>query len=155
MARDFDLPPREDNLLNIRSLLLKGNPLYHCLRIEGRDEAIPDDHELIEFFHADRGSGQLFGQPFLMPVGSGEPILSVKHRVKTKLQVSDTEFKAWRFNLVPRDGPTQRCLLKDTDVWESASSCVKAVCLEHPHPNPGQCTALTRQSRMNRPLMIR
>merc|ERR1711959_826736 len=91
------------------------NIFFHCLRVEA-EEDVPADHELVEIFHCDRQTVQAFGQPFLLPVLPGEKAGAVKSRCKTKLQVSDGEFKSWRLVRVGR--AAGRLHLKDDEPWD-------------------------------------
>lgn len=41
-----------------------------------------------------------FGEPFLLKVGSQEPLSSVKQRIQAKLGTPDEEFAKWKFGVV-------------------------------------------------------
>merc|ERR1712151_1010796 len=138
----------------VRSLACfgKSNIFYHCLRIEADDAArMPDGHELVEIFHCDRQSQQAFGQPMLFVCAVGEKAGSLKMRCREKLNVPESEFKSWR--LVRCGSRAGRIHLKDDEPFDSDPSLDAKLCLEHAHPNP--TSSLARQSRYNKPLMIK
>jgi len=140
----------------IRSLqcLTKGNIFYHSLRVEADTEgALRSQHDtqkLLDIFHCDRQSQQVFGAPFLMSAAPGEKAASLKARIKAKLRVPDAEFKSWR---LVRAGRTQKAHIKDDEAWDNDPAAETRLCVEHSHPNP--CGRLARQSRHNKPLTIR
>merc|ERR1719437_332874 len=111
-----------------------------------------ENHSLIEIYHCDRQSQQAFAQPVLLSVAPGEKAGSIKSRCKAKLQVPDSEFKSWRLVRNARQGRTH---LKDDDPWDAEAALDGSVklYLEHVHPNP--TNNLTRQSRYQKPLMIK
>eukprot|EP00929_Paragymnodinium_shiwhaense_P086804 TRINITY_DN4722_c0_g1_i1.p1 TRINITY_DN4722_c0_g1~~TRINITY_DN4722_c0_g1_i1.p1 ORF type:complete len:1338 (-),score=356.76 TRINITY_DN4722_c0_g1_i1:238-4086(-) len=132
----------------------KQNIFFNCLRVEADPDSasLGETAKLVEIFHCDRASQQAFGQPFLMAVEPGEKSGSLKARCKAKLKVPDAEFKSWRLVRLGKNGRTH---LKDDEAWHSpdAVSVDLKLCLEHVHPNPSSC--LARQSRHNKPLMIK
>lgn len=130
----------------------KSNIFYNCLRVEADPETgtLPDGHRLVEIFHCDRQSQQAFAQPLLLGLAPGEKAASLKQRCKAKLQVPDSEFKAWRLVRCGRSGRTH---VKDDEAWDAETSVESKICLEHVHPNP--TNNLARQSRYNKPLTIK
>jgi len=38
-----------------------------------------------------------FGHPFFITVFGGDSVVTIKDRIKSKLMISETEFKQWRF----------------------------------------------------------
>jgi hypothetical protein len=143
---------RPDALIRSSPCLGRLNIFYNCLRVEADPDPVnlPEGSKTIEIYHCDRASQQAFAMPMLMTVEAGENAGSLKARCKAKLRVADTEFKSWR---LVRLGKTGRMHLKDDESWDSDNSPEVKLCLEHVHPNPSNC--LTKQSRHNKPLMIK
>jgi hypothetical protein len=145
---------RPDTAIRSLQSVTKGNIFYHSLRVEAdRENAFRTSHDgekLLDIFHCDRSSQQVFGQPFLLSAAPGEKGASLKARIKVKLRVPDTEFKSWR---LVRAGRSQKAHLKDDEAWDADPAADTRLCLEHSHPNP--CGRLARQSRHNKPLTIR
>lgn len=158
---------RQETAIRSLQCLTKGNIFYHSLRVEADPEGAlrsqPNEGKLLDIFHCDRQSQQVFGQPFLLNAAPGEKAAALKTRIKAKLRVPDVEFKSWR---LVRAGRTQKAHLKDDEAWdvdprrveEQGLNCRSdpadaRLCVEHSHPNP--CGRMARQSRHNKPLTIR
>merc|ERR1712110_1363224 len=140
---------RPDTAIRSLQCLTKGNIFYHSLRVEADPEnafrPAPDGGKLLDIFHCDRQSQQVFGQPFLLSAAPGEKAASLKARIKAKLRVPDAEFKSWR---LVRAGRTQKSHIKDDEAWDADPSADTRLCVDHSHPNP--CGRLARQSRHNK-----
>mmetsp|Transcript_54572 Transcript_54572/g.127608 ORF Transcript_54572/g.127608 Transcript_54572/m.127608 type:complete len:1321 (-) Transcript_54572:97-4059(-) len=138
----------------VRNLMCftKCNIFYNCLRVEADPDTgnMPGEHKLVEIFHCDRQSQQAFAQPFLLAAAPGEKAGALKMRCKNKLNVPDPEFKQWRLVRCGRNG---RVHLKDEEAWDADPAPDQKLCLEHVHPNPAN--TLARQSRYNKPLVIK
>ena len=100
-----------DTLLRDCDVVRRGNPLYHCLRIERICEVIPPGMPALDgtgqqmvktvCYHAERSNTTIpYGHPFFLPVYSTDTVPAIKQRIKDKLKVPEREFKQWRLGKV-------------------------------------------------------